>query len=159
MRTTQSLFFITFTFLLLSCVQNTENKKNSSDEKHNGTYNGNNTDGKEDFTAFLDSFNNEEIFQMKRIKFPIPVTAPNTDHEGMAPKTDTISRYDWETLDLTYDSTFATREYDRYYQTVIFRKDTAVVEVRGIDNGIYADYYFALFDKKWFLVGLKEMSF
>ena len=156
MRKIQCFFFIALTIVLCAC----QNAGQKSDENANGNDSSENiVDGKEDFHAFLDDFNNEEIFQMKRIKFPIPVTAPDTEHEGMAPKTDTIGKYEWETLDLTYDSTFATRQYDRYYQTVVFRKDSAVVEVRGIDNGIYADYYFKLFDKKWFLVGLKEMSF
>ena len=34
-----------------------------------------------------------------------------------------------------------------------------MVEIRGVNNGIYADYYFTLIDKKWFLVTLYEASF
>ena len=62
-------------------------------------------------------------------------------------------------IDLSYDSTFLTRPYDQYYQAVRFTNDTAVVEIRGIDNGIYADYYFSLINKKWYLVTLYEASF
>ncbi|MDR1516574.1 MAG: DUF4348 domain-containing protein [Dysgonamonadaceae bacterium] len=113
----------------------------------------------EDFQYFLDKFNNENFFQLKRIVFPIRVTIPDTHNEGMAPMEETIGKYEWELLDLTYDSTYASREYDSYFQNVVFRKDTAVVEVRGIDNGIYADYYFKLIDNKWFLVTLTESSF
>jgi hypothetical protein len=34
-----------------------------------------------------------------------------------------------------------------------------VVEIRGINNGIYADYYFELIDNRWYLVTLCEASF
>ena len=93
---------------------------------------------------------------MQRIKFPIKVIVPDSEHEGMAPMEDAINKYDWEQLDLTYDSTYLTRPYDQYYQVVRFDNDTAIVEIRGIDNGIYADYYFTIIDRKWYLVTLQE---
>lgn len=96
---------------------------------------------------------------MQRIKFPIKVIVPDSEHEGMAPMEDAINKYDWEQLDLTYDSTYLTRPYDKYYQVVRFDNDTAIVEIRGIDNGIYADYYFTIIDRKWYLVTLYEASF
>ncbi|MDI9605174.1 MAG: DUF4348 domain-containing protein [Bacteroidota bacterium] len=113
----------------------------------------------EEFDLFLQKFSEQRSFQLNRVKFPINVTVPNTDDEGMAPIEETIGRYDWEMLDFTYDSTFLTRPYDQYYQVVRFWNDTAVVEIRGIDNGIYADYYFELIDKQWYLVTLYEASF
>ncbi len=113
----------------------------------------------ENFYAFLEKFNKEENFQLKRIIFPITVTIPDTEHQGMAPTQESVTKYEWEPLDLTYDSTYVTRDYDKYYQTINFRNDTAVVELRGINNGIYADYYFKLIDNEWFLVTLNEASF
>lgn len=113
----------------------------------------------EEFDHFLHKFSMQQSFQLNRIKFPIKAIVPDTDHEGMAPMEETIGRYEWEMIDLTYDSTFLTRPYDQYYQVVRFRNDTAVVEIRGINNGIYADYYFELFDKQWYLVSLYEASF
>lgn len=113
----------------------------------------------EEFDLFLQKFSEQRSFQLNRVKFPINVTVPDANHEGMAPMEETIGRYEWEMLDFTYDSTFLTRPYDQYYQVVRFRNDTAVVEIRGIDNGIYADYYFELIDKRWYLVTLYEASF
>ncbi|HBG59006.1 MAG TPA: hypothetical protein DDX07_13435, partial [Porphyromonadaceae bacterium] len=117
------------------------------------------TASNEEFEQFIQRFSTEESFQFERIKFPISVIVPDEAHEGMAPIQESIGKYDWEILDLTYDSTYLTRPYDQYYQVVRFKNDTAVVEIRGIDNGIYADYYFALIDKKWYLVTLYEASF
>ena len=131
-------------------MQSTEAKKNDSIKQ---TVEG------EDFYAFLNDFSNDEMFQLRRVVFPITATVSDVAHQGMAPKDEVISKYDWEPLDLTYDSTFLTRSYDQYYQTVNFVKDTAVVELRGIDNGIYADYYFKLIENKWYLVTMSEASF
>lgn len=155
-----------FVLCLFSCTQksaeksereiNTQSEQRAPDNKIRSSQ----TDsGAEDFYAFLEKFNREENFQLKRIVFPITVTIPDTQHEGMAPTEESVTKYEWEPLDLTYDSTYVTRSYDKYYQTIDFRNDTAVVELRGINNGIYADYYFRLIDNEWFLVTLNEASF
>lgn len=154
-----------FIFLFISCSQGS-GKKNveQGDEKLEREALDSNPDdltasGKEEFDHFIHRFSTEESFQFERIKFPISVIVPDTGHEGMAPMRDSIGKYDWEMLDLSYDSTYLTRPYDQYYQVVRFNHDTAIVELRGINNGIYADYYFSLINKKWYLVTLYEASF
>ncbi len=114
---------------------------------------------KEEFDRFIERFSKDEHFQLQRIKFPISVIVPDTGDQGMAPKEESIGKYEWEQLDLTYDSTYLSRPYDQYYQVVRFRDDTAVVEIRGINNGIYADYYFSRINDEWYLVTLYEASF
>lgn len=159
------IFSCLFIFLFISCSQGSANKNaeqggevqeraalSSSPEEVT-------LSGKEEFDQFIQKFSTEESFQFERIKFPISVIIPDTGHEGMAPMHENIGKYDWEMLDLTYDSTYLTRPYDQYYQVVRFENDTAVVEIRGIDNGIYADYYFSLINNKWYLVTLYEASF
>jgi hypothetical protein len=154
-----------FIFLFISCSQGS-GKKNveQGDEKlvreaHDSNPDDLTVSGKEEFDHFIHRFSTEESFQFERIKFPISVIVPDTGHEGMAPMRDSIGKYDWEMLDLSYDSTYLTRPYDQYYQVVRFNNDTAIVELRGINNGIYADYYFSLINKKWYLVTLYEASF
>ncbi|MFA6838316.1 MAG: DUF4348 domain-containing protein [Dysgonamonadaceae bacterium] len=146
-------------FFVLSCSQNSqkrnnENLNNSSSlamiEKVQ------NKQKQENFYSFLDVFNKDESFQLKRIVFPITVLSSNITEDGMTMENETISKYNWELLDLTYDSTYVTREYDKYEQNISFRNDSAIVSLRGIDNGIYADYYFKLIENKWFLVTLDE---
>lgn len=110
----------------------------------------------EDFYEFLDYFSTKRTFQLERIIFPIMVSAPDASQIALAPTEEKIEKMDWELLDLTYDSTYTTRDFDKYTQTVNFRKDTAHVALRGIDNGIYADYYFKLIDGEWYLVMLVE---
>ena len=151
--------------MLISCNQGSEKKNDASgyDRVDSIVIENNSTEltsmDSEDFNFFVDKFSKDESFQMQRIKFPINIVVPDSDHEGMAPIEEPISRYDWEQLDLTYDSTYLTRPYDQYYQVVRYKNDTAIVEIRGINNGIYADYYFTLINKKWYLVTLYEASF
>ncbi|SRR5690554_245952 len=159
------IFSCTFLFMLFSCTQSKEKNNNVlSDEKVDSILTDSSSSelanmDSEDFNKFVEKFSREESFQMQRIKFPISIIVPDSEHEGMAPIEETISKYDWEQLDLTYDSTYLTRPYDQYYQVVRFKNDTAIVEIRGINNGIYADYYFAIIDNRWYLVTLYEASF
>lgn len=163
----KTLFVLSCLFfsLLFSCIESNEKNNNvQGKDKVDSTLIDNSSTElsikeNEDFNEFVDKFSKEESFQMQRIKFPISIVVPDTDHEGMARIEETISKYDWEQLDLTYDSTYLTRPYDQYYQVVRFKNDTAIVEIRGINNGIYADYYFALIEKRWYLVTLYEASF
>lgn len=150
--------------LIFSCSQGSTNKntKNGSETREKEVLSSTNDVAladSEEFDKFIQKFSTEESFQIERIKFPINIIVPDAGHEGMAPMHEIIGKYDWEMIDLSYDSTFLTRPYDQYYQAVRFTNDTAVVEIRGIDNGIYADYYFSLINKKWYLVTLYEASF
>ena len=165
MKLKSLIFPCLFIFLFISCSQGS-GKKNmeQGEEKTEREALSSNPDdltasGEEAFDQFIHKFSTEESFQFERIKFPISVIIPDTGHEGMAPMHDSIGKYDWEMIDLSYDSTYLTRPYDQYYQVVRFGNDTAVVEIRGINNGIYADYYFTLINKKWYLVTLYEASF
>ena len=165
MKKTFFIFLCILFYVLISCTQSREKKENVlNEDKVNITVIDSSltelaNKGSENFNMFVEKFSEEESFQMQRIKFPISIIVPDSEHEGMASIEETISRYDWEQLDLTYDSTYLTRPFDQYYQVVRFNNDTAIVEIRGINNGIYADYYFALIDKKWYLVTLYEASF
>jgi len=165
MKISNHIFFCIFLLFLFSCTQGTERKgsvtgKGKAKTEASRADSGQETISEEEnFDQFIHKFSIYESFQLERIKFPINVIVPDNEHEGMAPVEETIGRYEWELLDLTYDSTYLTRTYDQYYQGVRYGKDTAVVEIRGINNGIYADYYFTLIDEKWYLVRLYEASF
>jgi len=96
----------------------------------------------EDFSTFLENFNRDRIFQLKRISFPIYAIVGNPDDEGLAPMKEVIEKQDWEYIDLSYDSTYVSRDYDQYLQRVRFASDSAIVELRGIDNGILCQLLF-----------------
>ncbi|NLX66536.1 MAG: DUF4348 domain-containing protein [Bacteroidales bacterium] len=165
MKFSNHIFFCIFLLFLFSCSRGTERRgsvgSNGKEKMEAGSAdNRKETNSEEEnFDQFIHKFSTYDFFQLERVKFPIRVIVPNDEHEGMPPMEETIGRYEWELLDLTYDSTYLTRPYDQYYQGVRYEKDTVVVEIRGINNGIYADYYFTLIDEKWYLVTLYEASF
>lgn len=153
-----SIFFL-FVFSLAGCFENARDTRDTEQGKNEVKLAPNNyseQSGHEDFYRFLDDFSTNRIFQFKRIIFPITVSAPDADRIALTPTEEKIEKVEWELLDLTYDSTYTTRDYDKYTQTIHFRKDTAQVSLRGIDNGIYADYYFKLINGEWYLVTLVE---
>ena len=148
--------FLVFLFVSINCTSNGKGSRGPEDKDTAFAQENRKQTGHEDFYQFLDKFNTKRIFQLERIVFPITVSAPNADQITLAPTEEKIEEADWELLDLSYDSTYTSRDFDKYTQTVSFRKDTAHVVLRGIDNGIYADYYFKLINGKWYLVALVE---
>ena len=139
------IFSCLFIFLFISCSQgsahkNGEQGKEIQERDALSSPEEVTLSGTEEFDQFIQKFSTEESFQFERIKFPISVIIPDTGHEGMAPMHEYIGKYDWEMLDLTYDCTYLTRPYDQYFQVVGLENDTEVLEIRGSDNGIYADY-------------------
>lgn len=117
---------------------------------------------KENFNTFFTRFNDDAFFQRNRVRFPIEAEILPRDYtldESLQSYNETIDKMDWEHIDLTYDSSFMTRQIDQYRQDVRFVKDSAIVELRGIDNGIYANYNFLNIDGKWYLVSFTDISF
>lgn len=159
--------FIELAILLSSCSSEKTNDRSiiaNSETLSASQLNQNNSQSvtvSENFYDFLEKFSTDRIFQLKRIVFPIKAVVSDLDEEeeGIILKEETIQKQEWEHLDLTYDSTYITRECDQYYQDVLFKPDSAIVELRGINNGIYANYYFKREGGQWYLVALEETSF
>lgn len=118
----------------------------------------------ENFEAFLKDFSRDSLFQISRVKFPLKVK--EIDLESMEEinenksgfKERTILKSEYTKLDFTYPNDALTRELDRYSQKNILKNNLMTVEIRGIDNGIYSDFYFEKINGKWFLKSWKEQS-
>lgn len=145
-----SLSIILFSF---SCSQSGTNKKDNEIE---GLVDASKS---EDFESFLESFSKKPTFQRQRVLFPIEVTVLDPSEYGMKTVKDTIDYQDWFLLDFSYDSTYKTRQMDRYNQNIRLYDDSAIVEQRGIDNGIYANFLFSKKDGKWYLETFSDVSY
>ena len=118
-------------------------------------------DLKENFYDFMKKFSSDKDFQLERIKFPIKGIITSNEQGDDKLGTLDIYKADWVHLDLSYDSTYVTRQIDAYHQDVFFG-DTpyiATVEQHGINNGIYSKYVFEYKNDKWYLVSLREADF
>ncbi len=110
-----------------------------------------------DFDKFINKFNSDSLFQLGRIKFPL--IYQHNDDMGDSLIIEYIKRTNWTHLDLKYDSVAYYREYDRYEQKIEKYNDSVIINLTGIDNGIQISYHFNFFDKNWYLVHYKDLSF
>ncbi|WP_179009058.1 DUF4348 domain-containing protein [Winogradskyella forsetii] len=109
-----------------------------------------------EFKIFLEYFNKDSIFQISRVNFPIKSKQINYENYGTIEKITDIDNY--EIIDLTIDPSSETKEYDKYTQKTILKEFKAVIEIRGIDNGINCDYEFEKINGKWKLTTWSNLS-
>jgi hypothetical protein len=116
-----------------------EKPKNVTDKTH-----------QEDFKYFFRLFNNDTVFQISRIAFPLKVKINNDDLELVDY---VIPKEKYTTINLDKNP----KERD-YKQQLILKGDKAVIQQRGLNNGIFIDYYFEKIDGKWQLVTWVDVS-
>lgn len=109
----------------------------------------------EKFDIFFNKFTSDSLFQLERVKFPFTLVTWNID-ENLA--TEEISREHWRYLRFEYKPEFGTRDIDAYTQEIEIYTDSAKVEIRGVDNGIYVDYIFNKVEGKWTLTLGRDYS-
>lgn len=103
-----------------------------------------------DFKTFIKLFNKDSLFQVSRVKFPITIKYADWKKEYKYTE-ETIQKENYFMLDFEYSDSLKTRDYDKYEQFIKVDGIKATIELRGIDNGIYSDYYFEKIDGKWTL--------
>ncbi|WP_125720610.1 DUF4348 domain-containing protein [Flavobacterium ustbae] len=118
---------ITILFIAVFCQLGTAQQKAKSNS--------------ENFTTFLKKFNEDKNFQLSRVKFPFKIKTIDDNLEDIEV---TMTEKNYRILKLDDKGM-------EFRQKVILKPNKAVIEQRGIDTGIYADYIFELKDNKWFL--------
>ncbi|MBF7091654.1 DUF4348 domain-containing protein [Flavobacterium sp. ALJ2] len=104
----------------------------------------------EDFNHFFKLFNHNIVFQLSRVRFPLKVKINNDDLELVDY---VIPKQEYTTINLDKKP-----EERNYKQQIILKKDKVTIQQRGIDNGIFIDYYFEKIDGKWQLVTWVDIS-
>ena len=145
--------------LLFFCVLSITISCNSSEKTENNQNDNSNSTIEEDFDAFLQNFSKKPTFQRQRVLFPLDATLLDPSEYSMQTVSEEIKYNEWLLLDFSYDSTFATRQMDGYEQFIRVYEDSTIIEHRGIDNGIYANYYFMKKDGKWYLKSFTDTSY
>ncbi|RVU90273.1 DUF4348 domain-containing protein [Flavobacterium columnare] len=154
----KTYFILLLTILSISCKKETTTIEAPKEAKkiQSAPINTNTKSIDDDFKSFLDAFSKDSVFQVSRVTFPFVL------EEWIDPETGTekklIDKKTYETIDFRYPKDALTREYDRYTQTIKFKDNKAVVEIRGVDNGIYANYIFEKINGKWLLISCNNQS-
>jgi hypothetical protein len=110
----------------------------------------------ENFDTFFKTFAKDSIFQSQRIIFPFKMTYWESELE-----TPSIEYYDttnYRFLNFDYKPSYSKREIDAYTQEIKFYQDTARVEIRGVDNGIYIDTDFIIVKGLWYCSHFTDSS-
>lgn len=110
----------------------------------------------EDFNSFLEVFSKDSLFQISRVKFPFQQKEWIDPETGMVEKL--IEKKFYDLHNFSYPKDALTREFDRYTQKIKVNKNTATIEIRGVDNGICADYIFEKINGKWMFIASSEQS-
>ncbi|WP_192821102.1 DUF4348 domain-containing protein [Rufibacter sp. LB8] len=105
------------------------------------------------FETFLKYFNEDSIFQVSRIDFPIKVKFADSSKDYEMSE-EIIPKQEFLKLDFTYDS-IKSIEYE---QIIEVKGDKATIGLRGIENGIMADFYFKKKNGKWMLETWEDAS-
>ena len=106
-----------------------------------------------EFKSFLLAFNRDSLFQVSRVKFPMIVefSDPEKDYEYSKEE---INLKNYYKLNLIEDSS-SNPEYNRH---IDIKNNKAIVEFRGIENGIASEYIFEKINGKWMLITWIESS-
>lgn len=157
----KNILFLNILLLLLSLTSCKTETKN--DKKVDFVENSTNDIGTEvietdeDFNKFLKKFNQDSIFQISRIKFPLKVRESDPDQDYK-----TIERIiqlkNFSKLNFEHKKDASTREFDKFTQNIKIENDSAIIEIRGIDNGIYSDIVFEKINGRWILKTWNDQS-
>lgn len=153
--------YLSFTLLILviiNCKKNAEliEKTDASKAKKEISIKETPKDIDENFNTFLEVFSKDSLFQISRVKYPLIQKEWIDPEKGTVEKL--IPKNTYEILDFTYPKDALTREFDRYTQKGKTNKNKTVIEIRGVDNGIYSDYFFEKLNGKWMLISCREQS-
>lgn len=110
-----------------------------------------------DFKTFIKFFSEDSVFQISRVNFPMKTKEMDDDQEYEVVEK-IINKNEYTKLDFTYPEDANTRQLDAYSQKIKTDNNKTVIEIRGIDNGIYSDFFFEKTNGKWMLKSWTDQS-
>jgi hypothetical protein len=147
-----AILLLLFVLLAVSCERKTDI---TSEEQ--ARYN------HEDFNSFWAHFKTDSLFQVNRIKFPVPqwsyrYTIGDEIPEGYtdaAEILDSFTRAEYSFMEFNDDPN---QEYNEYTLAKSYYGDSATVTLHGIENGLLVHYHFKLINKNWYMVKITDLS-
>ncbi len=136
--------FIQITGLILVSLLLYSNAKNTS---NTFVLSKNTIDGS--FHKFLKKFNADSVFQLSRVHFPLKVTWIGFEQDSLFH----IEKSDFELMNFKKK-----KSSQRQQRSIVKNKDLAIIEIRGIDNGIHIDYIFERINNCWVFVEIIDGS-
>ena len=148
---TKNIFILTILFFV-SCGTKSTDSPTTNQRADSLTISTNNN--QEDFNEFFKKFTTDSLFQVERTKFPFRVIWLTDDGET----THETEKENWTHSTFYYEESYASRQVEAYTQEMKIYADSAKLEQRGVDNGIYVDYLFIRDKGKWILFTGRDYS-
>ncbi|MBK6265644.1 DUF4348 domain-containing protein [Marivirga sp. S37H4] len=147
-------------FCLLNCsTKNTDNQTTNQvtdkQAKHINTDSTAAANPDIDFDSFLREFSSNKEFQLLRVDFPLKVKILEIEDKE---EIQAISKEEWHHTNLLDTANIKSRKVDAYSQTMHVNESEAIIELRGIDNGISIDYKFQKVKGRWYLKEILNAS-
>lgn len=105
-----------------------------------------------EFLTFLLEFSKDSIFQKQHIRFPVLSYYADSDNDYDT-AVDTLNKSKWKFIDLE-DEIGTLLVHDN---PMIESKHRTFM-IRGIETGIYVNFYFQLVNEEWELIKLEDLS-
>ncbi len=140
--------------LLFSCNSNTSDFTNVKSGQAAMDSSIQNEIAYNDFNSFIEKFSTDTLFQISHTIFPLKITWHEIERDTIFYK----GKSEVEFVD------FRIKEYngevDRWKQNIVIEesKKYAVIEIRGVDNGIHVDYIFKIINDAWMFVEIDDSS-
>ncbi|OAQ39868.1 hypothetical protein A5893_09880 [Pedobacter psychrophilus] len=109
-----------------------------------------------DFNDFLIKFSSDTSFQKSRTKFPLKINWYDIEKDKDSLIYKDVS--DFEMMDFRKKKSKG--QYDQWEQKILVDKDntSAIIEIRGIENGIMVDYLFKKIKNVWMIIEIRDGS-
>ena len=109
------------------------------------------------FEEFVARFSSDKGFQLERIKFPIEITFHENFPEAIIHKK--LMPTEWEHVEFLPDSITTKLGFEAFesYTTHPSSRET-IIQWTGLDNGINVSYHFRIFNRKWYLIEVINLS-
>jgi len=119
-----------------------------------------NSNNVENFNNFYKRFTTDSLFQLERIKFPLTGVYLDGETVGINPVTGEDNTGDTVWTSKTWNIIHAINEEDKKSLdfSINQHKDTMIVLTKGIDYGFYFEEKYLLYNNKWYLIYLKDIS-
>jgi len=108
-----------------------------------------------EFKLFLDFFNNDSIFQISRVKFPMSIQDLNGEFEL---EERIINEDEYFLKKFDFNEINKTEVFQDYTQKITLNDENASIEINGIENGIACEFFFKRINNKWQLISWIDQS-
>jgi hypothetical protein len=145
-----------FLLLFIACDNNSTNSTNGKSNERQAHASPIKEDVDSNFNDFIDQFSTDSTFQLSRTKFPLKTKWYDLDNgkDSLIYK----DRSSFEMIDLSKKK--STGQEDQWERKIVIDKKntSAIIEIRGIDNGIIVDYLFKKINGAWMLIEIDDSS-